>query len=73
MCPLEQVCEVSASVAVDLKPSVLPSGTYIPGNTSPQVLHFNMSIGIKVSLIAEGQNCYKDVLKVLQLVIVLAS
>jgi hypothetical protein len=40
------VCEGFAFVEVDLKSSVLRSGTYNPGNTSPQVLHFNISIGI---------------------------
>ncbi|MGH9950760.1 MAG: hypothetical protein ACRD5J_03975, partial [Nitrososphaeraceae archaeon] len=48
-CFLEHVCEVSEVVAFAVKSTVLPSGTYIPGKTSPQVLHFNISIGILIS------------------------
>ena len=45
LCPLEQVWYVSELVTVDLKLSVLSSGKYTPGNTSPQLLHFNINIG----------------------------
>jgi len=48
LCPLEQMCEVSAFVADVLNSVLLPSGTYSPGKTSPQVLHFIISIGILV-------------------------
>ena len=48
-CFLEHVCEVSEVVTLAVKSAVLPSGTYIPGKTSPQVLHFNISIGILIS------------------------
>lgn len=49
LCPLEQMCEVSAAVAEVLNSLLLPSGTYNPGNTSPHVLHFIISIGILFS------------------------
>jgi len=42
------MCEVSAFVADVLNSVLLPSGTYSPGKTSPQVLHFIISIGILV-------------------------
>lgn len=42
------MCEVSAFVADVLNSVLLPSGTYKPGKTSPQVLHFIISIGILV-------------------------
>jgi hypothetical protein len=42
------MCEVSAFVADVLNSVLLPSGTYNPGKTSPQVLHFIISIGILV-------------------------
>jgi hypothetical protein len=42
------MCEVSALVAEVLNSVLLPSGTYSPGKTSPQVLHFIISIGILV-------------------------
>ena len=49
LCPLEQICAVSAPVAQVLKSLLLPSGTYSPENTSPHVLHFIISIGILFS------------------------
>ena len=42
------MCEVSAFVADVLNSVLLPSGRYNPGKTSPQVLHFIISIGILV-------------------------
>ena len=49
LCPLEQVWEVSEFVMVDLELAVLPSGTYTPGKTSPQPLHFSINIGTKLT------------------------
>jgi hypothetical protein len=37
-----------------LKSSLLSSGTYMPGKTSPQVLHFSISIGISLLLVVHG-------------------
>ena len=49
VCHLEHICNVLVMVTVLLKPSLLASGMYyIPVNISPQVLHFNISIGILV-------------------------
>jgi hypothetical protein len=48
------MCNESALVAADLKSSLLSSGTYMPGKTSPQVLHFSISIGISLLLVVHG-------------------
>jgi hypothetical protein len=47
-CLLEHVYEGSDVVAFAAKLAVLPSGTYIPGKTSPKVLHVNISIDISI-------------------------
>ncbi|MEM2140485.1 MAG: hypothetical protein QXJ74_07935 [Nitrososphaera sp.] len=43
--PREHVWNGSALIA-DCRLPAFSSGTYSPGNTSPQVLHFNISLGI---------------------------
>jgi hypothetical protein len=45
VCPLERISGVLVVVTGLLKSSLVESAIYMPGNTSPQVLRYNISVG----------------------------